>query len=69
MFNVLKPSRSTAIADFWDRNPFYNLDVPFFNVGMRLVGGLRFWRVGRFGGSFYLKAPNRAWRKAWGLRP
>ena len=30
--------------------------MPVFNVSFRKVGGIFFWRVGRFGGSFYLQS-------------
>ena len=37
-----------------------------FNIGIRKVGGIYFWYIGRFGGSFYLKAkPVRYWPCGW----
>lgn len=29
-------------------------DTPIFNASFRKVGGIFFWKLGRFGGSFYL---------------
>lgn len=37
-------------ARIFDRRPI----VPALNITARRVGGLWFWRVGRFGGSVYL---------------
>ena len=38
-------------------------------IKLRKVGGIRFWRVGRIGGSFYVarrRAPKGPWRDASG---
>ena len=51
------PVRYDMYADFLARRYHIaapKLPLPLLRLEWRKVGGIRFWRVGRLGGSFYI---------------